>query len=226
VVHHTVNDRRRPPDVLAGEQLRAAPSQERSRRARQSLLDAALATFAEHGFEATKVEEIAKRAGVAVGGFYLHFRSKRQVLLVLIDGLVHELEGRPATGRSDDPMTLFEQLRAAMQIGSYAGAYRAWREAALRDASLARLQAELEDWSSTRIAAVIETSAAPGRRATVDVAAFAWILSVLFWRSIEAPVANYRTVSDTIARSIMHTLFEDAVLPVMTDPVSLRPVQR
>ena len=210
-----LNAPRRAPDVLAGEQFPAPPSQERSRRARQSLLDAALALFAEHGYEATTVDEIARRAGVAVGGFYLHFRSKRQALLVLMDRLLQELDARPAMDRDGDATTLIERLRAGFRIrSSYTGAYRAWREAALGDASLAALHAEIETWTSTRIAAAMEASSgAQGIRPHIDVAAFAWVLSVLFWRSIEGPIKDRAAVADTIAASIMHTLFEDRALP-------------
>jgi AcrR family transcriptional regulator len=200
--------------VLAGELFPAPPSQERSRRARESLLVAALARFAENGYEATTVDEITKHAGVAVGGFYLHFRSKRQVLLVLMDRLLQELDTRPVMARQDDVTTLTERLRAGLQIDwSYAGVYRAWREAALGDASLAALHTEIEAWTATRIAAAVRAAtAAPGTRRHIDVAAFSWILSVVFWRSIEAPVTDRERVADTIVAFTRHILFEDGAL--------------
>src|SRR5258708_10793939 len=76
------------PDLLAGQELPPAPQQERSRRKREALLEKALALFAERGYEQTSIEEIARAAGVAVGGFYQHFTSKRQILLVLMDRLL------------------------------------------------------------------------------------------------------------------------------------------
>src|SRR6266446_8338311 len=78
------------PDVLAGQQLPPAPQQERSRRKREALLISALALFAERGYEQTSIEDIAHHAGVAVGSFYQHFASKRQILLVLMDRLLQE----------------------------------------------------------------------------------------------------------------------------------------
>ncbi len=72
------------PALRAGQRLPPLPQQDRSRRKRAALLAAALALFAERGYEATSIEEIARRAGVAVGSFYQHVASKRQVLLVLI----------------------------------------------------------------------------------------------------------------------------------------------
>jgi len=202
------------PDVLGGEQFPAPPSQARSRRAREQLLAAALSRFAEHGYETTTVDEITKQAGVAVGAFYLHFRSKRQALLVLMDHLLQELDQRPMMAREEAPASLIDRLRAGLQIDwSYAGAYRAWREAALRDGDLAALHAQIEAWTATRIAAALRTViGTPGARQHIDVTAFAWILSVVFWRAIEAPVAERESVANTIITFIEHTLYEDDTL--------------
>ncbi|WP_417307721.1 TetR/AcrR family transcriptional regulator [Devosia sp.] len=48
------------------------------------VLDAALALFIENGFAATRVDEIARRAGVSKGTLYIYFPSKDAVL----EGLV------------------------------------------------------------------------------------------------------------------------------------------
>lgn len=48
------------------------------------VLDAALALFIENGFAATRVEDIAKRAGISKGAVYLYFPSKE----ALLEGLV------------------------------------------------------------------------------------------------------------------------------------------
>ena len=48
------------------------------------VLDAALKLFEEKGFAATRVEEIAARAGISKGAVYLYFRSKEHIL----EGLV------------------------------------------------------------------------------------------------------------------------------------------
>lgn len=48
------------------------------------VLDAALALFIEKGFAATRVEDIARRAGLSKGTVYLYFASKE----ALIEGLV------------------------------------------------------------------------------------------------------------------------------------------
>jgi AcrR family transcriptional regulator len=48
------------------------------------VLDAALALFIEKGFAATRVEDVARRAGLSKGAIYLYFPSKE----ALIEGLV------------------------------------------------------------------------------------------------------------------------------------------
>ncbi|MFO0619008.1 MAG: TetR/AcrR family transcriptional regulator [Polyangiaceae bacterium] len=54
---------------------------------RKVLLDAARDVFADKGYHDAKVEDIAERANVAKGTFYLYFKDKRAVLEELVDGL-------------------------------------------------------------------------------------------------------------------------------------------
>src|SRR5258708_39598252 len=79
------------PDLLAGEDLPPEPHQKRSLDKRASLKAAGLALFGEKGYEGTSIGDIAERAKLAVGTFYQHFGSKRQVLLALIDELLEKL---------------------------------------------------------------------------------------------------------------------------------------
>jgi AcrR family transcriptional regulator len=64
---------------------RSSLVQERSRRTRQELVNAAVRLWSERGFETgvetTTVEEIARAAGVTKGTFYFHFAHKEDVLL-------------------------------------------------------------------------------------------------------------------------------------------------
>ena len=196
------------PNLLADEQLPPPPQQERSRRARSALLGAALALFAENGYEATTVEEVARRAGVAVGGFYLHFRSKRQVLQVLMDSLLLELDTR--LGALGDVARLTQELWSFDFDSPYAGVYRAWREAALRDASIAALDTEIEAWTSARIAAALHSvSAKPGALASVDVQSFAWLLSVLWWQLVENARLDRDALMKKAVALVRSVLFED-----------------
>jgi AcrR family transcriptional regulator len=57
--------------------------------AHQALLEAACAEFALRGLERARVEDIARRAGISKGAFYLHFRTKEAAF----DELLHRLLG-------------------------------------------------------------------------------------------------------------------------------------
>jgi AcrR family transcriptional regulator len=118
------------PNLLAGEDLPAEPSQERSREKRARLKAAALALFGEKGYEGASVEEIARRADLAVGGFYQHFRSKRQLLLALMDELLDHLSRLDL--RPKGPADIRAGLRAFLSRAfatdlRFLGAYRAWQ---------------------------------------------------------------------------------------------------
>lgn len=63
----------------------AAPPRQRRKEARPAeLIDAALALFVEKGFGATRIEEVAHRAGVSKGTLYLYFASKEDLLKAVI----------------------------------------------------------------------------------------------------------------------------------------------
>ena len=48
------------------------------------VLDAAIDLFISHGFSATRVEDIARRAGLSKGAVYLYFESKEAILTALV----------------------------------------------------------------------------------------------------------------------------------------------
>jgi AcrR family transcriptional regulator len=76
----------------------------------QEITDAAFAAFAENGYAATRIEEVAKRAGVSKGLMYLYFKTKeelfkaviRNVVMRRIDALIEVLESTEM--RSEDFM--------------------------------------------------------------------------------------------------------------------------
>ena len=66
-------------------QTEAAPKRERRKEARPGeLLDAALDLFVEKGFSATRVEEVAVRAGVSKGTLFLYFQSKEDLFKAVV----------------------------------------------------------------------------------------------------------------------------------------------
>jgi AcrR family transcriptional regulator len=57
-------------------------------KAKITLLRAAEEVFAERGLAGAKVEEIARRAGISKGAFYLHFESKEAALKQLVESFL------------------------------------------------------------------------------------------------------------------------------------------
>jgi AcrR family transcriptional regulator len=63
----------------------AGPKRERRKEARPGeLLNAALDLFVEKGFSATRVEEVAARAGVSKGTLFLYFQSKEDLFKAVV----------------------------------------------------------------------------------------------------------------------------------------------
>src|ERR1700688_4927547 len=59
-------------------------SAERAAERRTAIIDAALDEFIARGYAATRLDDVAKRAGVAKGTIYLHFKDKEALFQELI----------------------------------------------------------------------------------------------------------------------------------------------
>jgi AcrR family transcriptional regulator len=205
------------PNLLQYEQLLPEPKQERSRQKRDALLKAAQALFAELGYEAVSIGDIAGRAGVAVGAFYQHFTSKRQLVLILMDQFLTRasalIEQTPPAVAVDARTAISALVRQGLQIDwEYAGAYRAWREVSVYDPELRELHVQIEQWSAHRIEALLTTlQQAPGARPDVDVAILSHVISLLFWRLIESPLhepAQAEQLISVVSDLIYYAMFE------------------
>lgn len=205
------------PSLLSAEALPRPPRQQRSLDNRERLKTAALALFGERGYERTSVGDIARRARLAVGGFYLHFRSKRQLLVVLMDDLLQRLEGLQLDldTASDVRSGLRSLLARAFSVDlAYLGAYRAWQEAVLWDAELADAQNAIHAWTTSRVRRVFAAlQQRPGARPDVDTGALARVMDAFFWTLLaEAPRLSkreLRTWIDAATHLVFHALFED-----------------
>src|SRR5210317_2213650 len=62
--------------------------QRRKRDRPQEITEAAFAAFAEKGFAATKVEKVARRAGISKGLLYLYFKTKEELFKAVIRNVV------------------------------------------------------------------------------------------------------------------------------------------
>jgi AcrR family transcriptional regulator len=69
---------------------RGRPAQDVLKR-RQAILDAALEEFAARGFAAARLDDMARRAGVAKGTIYLYFRGKESLFQELVRAMLSPL---------------------------------------------------------------------------------------------------------------------------------------
>ena len=60
------------------------PHKTKSERTRERILDAAAACFRERGFAATRLSDIADRAGLQAPSLYYHFASKEELIEVVL----------------------------------------------------------------------------------------------------------------------------------------------
>jgi AcrR family transcriptional regulator len=163
------------------------------------------------------VVEIAKRARLAVGGFYQHFRSKRQLLLVLMDELLEKLSQLDLRPRAvtDVRAGLRELLsRAFSHDLRYLGAYRAWQEAVLSDPDLERKQKEIHAWTTTRVTTVFRfLQQLPGARQGIDISGLARVMDSFFWsllaQAVRMPAVELNQWIDSATHLIYHAMFTD-----------------
>jgi len=67
---------------------------ERTAERREAIIEAALDEFISRGFTATRIDDVARRAGVAKGTIYLHFKDKESMFEELIRTALVPLIGR------------------------------------------------------------------------------------------------------------------------------------
>src|SRR5262245_31018237 len=93
----------------------AAPGlRERQKRAREArIVQAATALFAEQGYAATSIDQIAERAALGVGTVYNYFDTKAALLMrVVLQGRAEQLEQSASLARrpGDDPVEAIHRL--------------------------------------------------------------------------------------------------------------------
>src|SRR5215469_9691052 len=109
-----------------------APTQRWHRRKEArpgEILDAALTCFAERGFAATRLDDVAHRAGITKGTLYLYFPNKEELFkAVVAQSLVPNLErGEALLSEAAEPQSaaalLAEMVRGLAELArSPAGA--------------------------------------------------------------------------------------------------------
>ena len=77
----------------------------------QEITEAALAAFAENGYASTRVDDVAKRAGVSKGLLYLYFKTKEELFKAVIHSVVVPRIDALATTIDNSEMSAEDFLR-------------------------------------------------------------------------------------------------------------------
>ena len=154
------------------------PRWERRKDARpQELLAAALDLFVERGFASTRLEDVARHAGVSKGTLYLYFTNKEELFKAVVrENIV------PALGEAEDIISTFEGHSADLMRCVVMGWWE--RLGATKASGIIKLvmseagnfpelaqfyQEEVINRSSTMIASMFERATARGEFRPIDV---------------------------------------------------------
>jgi AcrR family transcriptional regulator len=104
-----------------GEDARA----KRSVKRREDILAAALEEFSAHGFEAARLDDVARRAGVAKGTIYLYFADKEALFQELIRWQLTPMVGAfELASQADVPLHILTDRLIELFVGEIYGTRR------------------------------------------------------------------------------------------------------
>ena len=149
------------------------------------ILDAARACFIERGYFATKMDEIAQRAGLSKGGVYFHFESKKDIFRDLVEQDYHRtqtfLEGvAQQHGSFLDKLGHIGQYFTSIFEGPDNPRFLVvTMEMTLRDAEIAKLYDKIQCSYIETIEAMIEEGMRRGELKRVEPGVIAFLLKAL-----------------------------------------------
>jgi AcrR family transcriptional regulator len=136
---------------------------------RRQLLDVACRVFAERGFHATAMDDVAAAAGVTKPVLYQHFPSKRALFVELLDDLGQQLSvqlaeatGAATTGRERVEAGFASYFRFV--TGNEAAFRVLFGAAARNDAEFAEIVQRILDQTADAISQLIEIPGTPAHR--------------------------------------------------------------
>jgi len=80
----------------------------------EEILAAAFEVFAAHGYEATRIDEVARQAGIAKGTIYLYFRDKEHLFRAMVRSLVQRRFDAVAGSFKGTAEQLLRELQSRM----------------------------------------------------------------------------------------------------------------
>ncbi|MEW5735151.1 MAG: TetR/AcrR family transcriptional regulator [Thermodesulfobacteriota bacterium] len=90
---------------------------ERVEKRKSEILSASMDAFAENGYHATKISDIAERLGIGHGTFYRYFKNKLDIFSSVLDLIIGELVKVVEEEEPDATNTLEEYRNQILRIG-------------------------------------------------------------------------------------------------------------
>jgi AcrR family transcriptional regulator len=203
----------------------------KARRTRERILEAALALFADRGYEATTMRDVAREVGASVGLAYRYFASKEEFALALYMRLAEESEEWARDGLAGG--TVAERFEAAMlakldQVSPHRGSLAALLTSALDPNS--RLSTLGEGTAAVRekmvgvfLEVVRGASDAPGEKQAMQLGSVLYALHlaiILYWFHDRTPEARATRELVGSARETLRYLRPALRLPPMSRVLS------
>jgi len=83
--------------------------EEKKRKTKQAILEAAIALFSEYGYEKTSIARIARRAGIGKGTVYGYFQTKKEIIKGFCEYELEQIHIQ-LISRSNQNATILEQM--------------------------------------------------------------------------------------------------------------------
>jgi len=199
-----------------------APVKVDRKEKRRQIAQAAIEIFGEQGFERTRIEDVAVKAGVGKGTIYEYFRDKETLLKgafeVLIEGMMGDVSLTPDTEMS--AVETLKQMSALMiqAMQDIGDAYKFFLEYMLHKSRSTDeydlLGPMLEDFRGF-ISAVIEQGIEKGEfRSGID--AYSYASAILAW--YDGAIFHWIILPGTIGLDGMGDRFMDMILNGLLPP--------
>jgi len=78
--------------------------EEKKRKTRKAILDAAIKLFSRNGYENTRVEDLAQEAGIGKGTIYGYFKTKSEIFLAFCEDEIEHVFAVENNKSSDSPL--------------------------------------------------------------------------------------------------------------------------
>ncbi|MGI5218579.1 TetR/AcrR family transcriptional regulator [Nocardia sp. CA-290969] len=111
MTHHSVCDDR----IIVGVTKPSTRAERRKAELRRDIIDTAFACFADKGYHATGIADIATALGIGHGTFYRYFSNKRDIIDHVIDDLAARIIEALGTDNAPEAASTLDDYRAQIE---------------------------------------------------------------------------------------------------------------